>query len=513
MLRNRKYIFIVITLILSTIFTSCTYNFNKNDKVDISKSEYETLVIDDYNNIEVDNINQYQIDVVFNPEEKYYTAKQKVVYINNENIALKEIYFHIYPNAFKKESTVPFLFDSLKRAYPNGFKPGYIDIQKVSVDNKELDFSIIGEDKTILKIPLNSEILPKEKINICMEYKVVIPPARDRFGYGENTFNLGNWYPILAVYDDEGWNLDPYYSIGDPFYSEVSNYQVTIKAPKDIVIAASGLKISEKVIDNMKIWKFKAELMRDFAWVASKDFIEDEIKVNDTIVKLYFLNDNIEIQSFIRNVAFDCINIFNKIFGKYPYKQYSVVATSFPSGMEYPGIVFIGEEYYSDEYREFLETVIVHETAHQWWYGIVGNDEVDEAWLDESITSYSEVIYISEKYGDEIGEIYYHENTSNYYMSRKSILKMQDEVIVKPLSKFKGWEDYGPLVYSKGAMFINKIKEKYGKDVLYNILNEFFKRYRFKIASTSDFVNVCGDITGDDFTDLVNYWLYSKNAS
>lgn len=520
-IKNKKLVKLIMLLSVLMLLIGCADVNKEEDNNQENKEEQEvqdsyksilnqTLLVSNYNGLELDKLNQYNIEVKFNPEEKTYEASQIVTYINNEDIALKEIYFHIYPNTFREKETAPFLFDSFDQAYPDGFESGYIDINKISLGNKDIDnYAIEGNGKTILKIPLDKELKVGEKININMEYKVKLPPAQDRFGYGDKTFNFGNWYPIAAVYDDEGWNLDPYYSIGDPFYSDTSNYSVTITAPKDIIVASSGNIISEKIEDDNKIWTIESRLMRDFAWVASEHFTKVEETIDGTNIKVYFLDDNKKINDFAAEVSYNSIKTYNKTFGKYPYGQYSVVATSFPSGMEYPGIVFIGEKYYNDAYKGYLEVVIAHETAHQWWYSVVGNDEIDESWLDESITTYSETIYMDEIYGEAEAEAYFNRGAVAGYNRKKSLIQ-SNETVVKSLKEFTNWNDYGALAYNKGAMFIHEIEQKYGEDKLYQILQQYFKEYRFKIATTEDFIKVCEEVTGDNLDEMVNLWLYNK---
>ena len=189
----------------------------------------------------------------------------------------------------------------------------------------------------------------------------------------------------MCIRDRNGWNLDPYYKVGDPFYSEVANYKVSITTPKEIIVAASGKIISEREDGDKKTYKIEGQLIRDFAWAASKDFVVKEKKVEDTIIKVYSINNDSKLINESLKIGENSIKIFNKIFGKYPYGWYSIVNTEFPSGMEYPGIVFISNDYFHKYLIDILEKVIVHETAHQWWYGIVGNNQVDEAWLDEGL--------------------------------------------------------------------------------------------------------------------------------
>lgn len=518
---KKKNLLLVLVIILSLVFSACSKSTDNTKVTDNNKAadnaepaitkNYKTLLVDDYNKLDIDNINEYDIDIVFNPEDKTYTGKQTVRFVNNEDVELDRVYFHLYPNAFRSKETTPVLFDS---SNPNGFKPGYIDITKLTLDDDKVNNANFVVDKTILKIPLKEALKPGENIDIYMEYTVVIPPAQDRFGYGDKTFNFGNWYPVVAVFDETGWNLDKYYSVGDPFYSDTSNYNVTIEAPKEYIIASSGNILSQKEKNDNITWEIEAKLMRDFAWVSSKDFIIHQKDVDGTLVKTYFLEENEEVMNYANEAAYNSIKTFNSVFGKYPYGQYSVVATSFPSGMEYPGIVFIGESIYNNNTSDldWLRIVIVHETGHQWWYSVVGNDEIDEAWLDESLTTYSEVVYFDEVFSESAGNNYYNTRIKTSYERRAEEVRLLsgNERILKPLKDFKNWIDYGALVYSKGAMFVHEIESKYGEEVLYNILKEYFNEYRFLNATTEDFIKICENVTGDDFSAMVNEWLYDK---
>ncbi|HSH36542.1 M1 family metallopeptidase, partial [Schnuerera sp.] len=430
--------------------------------------EILTLVVDDYNGIDLNMIDHYKIEVDFDPVDKKYSANQKVTYVNDTGIDLKVLYFHLYPNAYNSAETAPILFEGSTLSKEE-YIPGYMEIEKIQIGKKEIDYKIGGIGDTILKLNLPENLKVNEKIEIEFVYNVKLPTNIDRFGFGDNVFNFGNWYPIVCVYDNTGWNLDPYYKIGDPFYSDISNYDITITTPKDIIVAASGNILSEKVKGKNKTYKIEGKLIRDFAWVASSNFIISESKIEDTVIKVYGMEDKENMADYVLEVGEDSIEIFNRIFGKYPYGVYSIVMTEFPTGMEYPGIVFINKDYYSTHFKEPLEKVIVHETAHQWWYGVVGNDQIDEAWLDEALATYSEVIYINNKYGEEEGENYYNYTCKTPYEYGKEYI--DSDIIIKPLKDFQSWEDYGLLVYVKGAIFLNEIKKDFGIDILYDILN------------------------------------------
>ena len=458
------------------------------------------------------DVNQYIIDAVLDTANKELTAEQQVIYVNNDDVELSELYFHIYANAFRKQETAPFLFDDFSRAYSRGFKPGYTEIEAIELSKgqsrKALEYSLQGVGETILKIKLPEPLKPEDSINLRFKYKVIIPPAGERFGYGDSNINMGNWYPVAAVYDDEGWNLDKYYSIGDPFYSDVSDYTVNIKAPEEYIIAASGSLAEERIEGGYKNWKFQGSKMRDFAFVASNSFRVTEDKVGNTVVKSYYYKGHEKRGKEALDIGKRSIEIFNSAYGEYPYPTYSIVETEFPSGMEYPGLVYISTKYYdSDSNADIFMYTTVHETAHQWWYGVVGNDQIDEAWLDEGFATYSEGIFTEMEYGEGNGDLYYKYLEESAKEDIRA--KAYDGVILKPLSRYENWDDYGPAVYTGGAMLLNEIRKQVGDQTFFIILQAYYDEYSFKIATTEDFLRICEEAGNTEFDDLFHKHLGS----
>lgn len=497
--KSRIYLFL---LIFTLFLTGCKGNDDKTG----SNFKPSTLIEKDVNGTVEGDLNKYKIDIKIDEKEKSFTGKQKTLFKNNTGVALGEIYFRLYPNAFKRFEDSPILF-SQSPYTKKTFKEGFIEMKKLSLKGEDLKYTIEGEDKTLLKIKLERPLIEGQQIEIYMEYFVKLPTSQDRFGYGKNTMNFGNWYPVLSVYDEEGWSKDPYYSVGDPFYTDASNYDVNITVDKDIIIASSGNILEEKIIGKEKIYKIEGRFIRDFAFVASSDFKIREEMVDDTLVKLYYLDNNKTMIEESLKYSVDSIKAFNKSFGKYPYGVYSVVLTEFPSGMEYPSIVFINERYFNKDAKTILEQTIVHETAHQWWYGLVGNDQVKEAWLDEGLTSYSEVIYMDKIYGEKEGDLYFENGFEMNYDIIEEYLRGEDTQVNKSLEEFEDWDDYGILVYTKAAVFLRDIEDRYGKDTLLKIFSTYFKEYKYKNATTEGFLEICEKVTKESFKGLEEEWL------
>ncbi|HHV74492.1 MAG TPA: M1 family metallopeptidase [Thermoanaerobacterium sp.] len=447
----------------------------------------------------------YNMDLKYNDKDKTIIGTEVVDFINTDDVNLSEVYMHLYPNAFKDKSKVPFTKEEMGLAYPNGFKPGYIEINGVTFGkNEKATYSIDQKTGEILKILLPKKLGKGDRISFAIGFKVQIPPSCGRFGYGNNTIQVTNFYPILSVYDQNGWNNDPYYALGDPFYSDVSNYKVKLAVPKGMEVATTGVVKSKTRQGDMDVLNIDAPDVRDFAVVMSSKFKVAEGDVDGIKVKSYYFDEDSGLKAL--KYAQDAIRFYNSYIGKYPYKEYSVVESDFyMGGMEYPNLVFISKDLYSKDNLFNLEYVIAHETAHQWWYGVVGNNEVREAWLDEGLTEYTTIMYIERYYGKATADAVFKSIISGEFYKFSKTNK--DDAMVKTLGQFKDWNDYTNIVYNKGAMVFNELRNLIGDEKFKEVLDKYYSEYKYKNATTQNLIDVVDSVTGKDTGGFFEEWL------
>lgn len=458
----------------------------------------------------LDRFNSYEMDLHLDDVNRILSGREKVTYYNRSGKAMENIYFHVYPNAFSKNESVPVMFNDSSYAYPNGFNPCYIEILNIKVEGKEVNYSISGSDSTTLKLELNKPIKKDKHVQILIDFQLKIPESRDRIGYFDGSYLFGNWYPVAAVYDNTGWNLDPFYDIGDPFYSDSADYQIKINLPDKYIISATGNIISDNVNEGKRIVTMEAKSVRDFAWTASSNYRIFNSEVDGINIKCYFMNSNTERITKAISTVENTIKIFNEGFGKYPYSSYSIVETHFPTGMEYPGLSFIPSSYFNGSKSMLgLEGVIVHETAHQWWYGVVGNNQVDEAWLDEGLATYSKVIYFEKLNGAPFGEDYYEKNIHSIYENKRKSINGK-EILQKPINEFDGWREYDTLAYKKGAVLVAEIRNEVGDEKFFDILKRYYYENKYKNVKTQDFINIVEEVTNKNWEAFFEKWLFGK---
>ena len=445
-------------------------------------------------------LSSYDIVCEYDENSHTLTCEQNVNYVNNSNNALNEICFFLYPNSFKEIAVSNAYYD---RAYPNGDSFGDIEIESVKIGGKDAEFNI--ENEAILNVTLFSDLFPNESIEINLSYVVNLANVYHRLGYGNNTVNFGNFYPILCVYDD-GFVKNSFASNGDPFYSDIANYNVQITFPSNYTLATSGEVLSSTSENSKTTTEIKGEKLRDFCFVLSTKFEVISKTINDVNVNYYYYDDE-NAEEYL-TLACEVIEEFSSSFGDYPYKNVNVVKTNFCfGGMEYPNLVYISDEIADAETYRY---VIVHELAHQWWYSLVGNNEYEEAWLDESLTEYSTALFFERhdyglNYDDIIAGA---DSTYKLFVDVYSnVLGDVDESMNRNLGEFETEPEYVNCVYTKGVLMYDSLRKTLGDSKFFKCLKVYFENFRYKNASGADLINSFSSSSHRNLEGYFSSWL------
>lgn len=436
-----------------------------------------------------ENLTTYAISAELNDEKMEIVGSEKIDYVNNTGEEIDHICLHLYPRAFRQDAIIkPYTALNVATCFPNGLSYGDISIIDVKVNGEIKPFELVGEDEDILKISFGFNLTKQGRIEIEINFVITIPNCTHRFGYYQNNVNLGNWYPIVCNFENGEFETTPYYSTGDPFNSEIANFEVSFVYPEKYFLSTTG-EADEQVLDGEKIATISANAVRDFAMCLSTDSMVVSEKINQTTISYVGYQSDEKFNEFLE-LAKDAVIYFNETFGEYPYSTLTIVKTPFLfGGMEYPNIVFISD---SIETKEEFEKVIVHEIAHQWWYSIVGNDEVNEAWLDESLAEYSTALFFGaheEKYGIGYNE-FVNNALSSYLLYVDVIETIRGEVNTKmnlAVFEYQNDYEYSYMVYVKGVIMFDSLKSVVGEKNMICGFKKYYDENKFKIATKNDF--------------------------
>ncbi len=456
------------------------------------------------------DLSVYTIEAVLSDENKTLEVKQTVDYCNNFEVELYDLYFHLYPNAYRENARfTPFYAGEEAEAYPLGKSYGGIQINTVKVNGSELTPEIGGQDEDILIVTFNKSLMPTERVCIEMTYTVNIPAVRHRFGYYNKTINLGNFYPIACMYENGEFDAHPYYANGDPFYSDIANYTVSITAPSKYTAAMSG--DTHKTVSGENItWKAQTKAMRDFAVVLG-EFEVKTAKAGNKTVNYYFYNDPESDRSL--QAAADSVVTYTDMFGAYPYDTLAVVQTHFlVGGMEYPGLVYISDN--SRITPEIYRDIILHETAHQWWYAAVGNDQVKYAWLDETITEYSATLFYEKnpqynvEYSARIADAL--QSFALYCDLNSAGL---DTSMDRRLPDYRSSLEYTFMAYTKGQVMLDTLRVMIGDKAFFGALKSYYNENYLKIAKPDNLIAAFEKASKRDLSGFFETWLTGKEIT
>lgn len=425
------------------------------------------------------------------------TGTETVNFYNHTDNTVEQLKFNLYANAFRKGAKYsPIGAQYTSRAYPNGLSYGDVQIKSVVYDGNQVEFSIGGEDQNVLIVPLGKEIFPQERAKVTIEYVINLANVIARTGYNADTINLANFYPILCGLDENGFYECLYYSEGDPYFSDCSDYNVTFTCDKKYVVASSGTLTEENAIDGLTERKYSMQNTRSFALVLSEKFKTLNENYNGIDITYYYYNDQ-NAQGSLEYTK-KSIDYFTNTFGAYPYKTYAVVQTKFiQGGMEFPALVMISDNLEEKAYGE----VIVHETAHQWWQTTVGNNEVEYGFLDEGLAEYSVVLF--------------YENHPEYKMTRELMItssektykvfcSVYDKVLggvnttmIRSLKDFSGEYEYVNIAYIKPCIMYDYLRETVGDELFFKGLKKYYENYKFKNVTPYEIVGVYEKLGAD----------------
>ena len=486
-----KFCFVLFFVVLASV---CFFGCKKKDNLN---SIAKTLT-------------NYTLNVDFDNSNKTISATEQVDYVNKSDAALNQVKFHLYPKYFEQGATNKVVHQTrVNDCYKHGMSYCEFNLTKLQVAGSDVGIVLEGENDGILVVNLLGSLMPSERVKIYMEFNIKLPNCEHRFGYGDDTTNLANFYPIACVYEQGGFSTKPYDANGDPFYSDVANYEVNLTLNSNLVVAGTGVQTELSQKSGKTVTKFSAKVVRDFACVVSEKFALKTAKAGKVDVLYYYYDDANADLSLKAGV--DAINTFSGKFGEYPYQNFSIVKCDFmQGGMEYPNLVMISDRI--DAVDDYLN-VIVHEAAHQWWYGIVGNDEYTLPWLDEALTEFSTALFYDYNKGYNLTHAQIvkanKENFTLFTTVYQDVLGSID-TSMRAVDEYNTEPEYTYCTYVKGTLMYESLFSLVGEKKFVKSLKLYYDNNKFKNAQTYDLINAFSTATGSDMTSFFESWIKGK---
>lgn len=495
----------------------------------------------------VDHIANYNIDVELIPSKHLIIAKEEIQWINKTNVPTNEIHFHFYANAYKSNKTL--FAKAFQLSDENRTE---IQIKNFKIDGKPNQLIYFQpeinnpHDSTVAKVILDRIVYPYDTVKIYFEYSLKIPVSVKRFGRAANRnfYFISQWFPKVGVFENGKWICSQYHPYLN-FYSDFGNYNVNIKVPSNYVVASTGT-IKEKISDkNFSTYKITQAGVHDFVWMATDKilFVKDFYSRKDgsiITINVFVQPENERyVKRYIKCVK-NCLEYFENYIGIYPYQNISLIDvphSSASGGMEYPTLFTVNVGLFSPVKTGSPEYLVTHEFAHQYFYGLIANNEVYEAWLDEGFASYLSTKIMYKYYPDILENFKILKYIPVYGLNFLSlydiplIYTVADIPVTEGVTSIKNYYQnlnvgsisdtsyklpsrlsYIVNSYDKPELMLLSLERYIGFDKMMLVLRNYYEKYKYKHPKAQNFIDEVNSIQNEDMSWFWENILYNSRV-
>ncbi len=414
----------------------------------------------------------YRIEAALDLDAGRLAARQVVAFTNRTGQPLESVVFRVVPNVV-----------------------GRFALDASLVDGQPRQARIEG---SVLELSLAGPLAPEATATIELGYAIALPRQQGRLTATSRGVTLGNWAPLLAVWRGD-WDRRQYVDVGDAFYSEVADYDVTLTTNRPAIVAGTGRLVEQ---DGTR-WRFEGSGVRDFALAASPAYAAQTMEIDGTSVTGYAFSPSRARLYAERGAEF--VRWFGARLGPYPYPNLAIVDGDLPAsygGMEYPGLVLISAQINAPVPIDgsTLDVLLAHEIAHQWFYSWVGNDQLADPWLDEAFAQYLPTLY----YADVRPDLY------QGVLDRSTARGTAGRPVDSTVYDFPDDGPYFGVVYRRGARFLHALRGRLGDAQFLALLHEHIATHRDRLATPRAFLDLAQSATTANLNPLfAEYFSYA----
>ncbi|XXY47815.1 M1 family metallopeptidase [Sorangium sp. So ce269] len=474
-----------------------------------------------------DPIASYTLRASLDPTQHTMRGEGTLVWRNASRAPQRELFVHLYLNGFKDQRT------AFLRASVNGFRGseilndhGHIQVKRFAV--REMGGADVWppgkpttpgdpDDETDIRVELPQPVAPGDAITIDLAWDAHLPSLALRTGHYGSFHMVGQWFPKIARLEPDGtWAHFPYLRLSE-FYADFGAYDVTIDVPEGFAVGATGRLVEEQRRDGRAVRRFVQEDVHDFAFAAWDRFREVRATTDDGVaIRCLFPAGNEREAALEVDLVRFGLSHLGAAFGRYPYGTLTIVhppeGAEEAGGMEYPTLITTGGSWLWPALGvRFVESVTMHELAHQWFYGLVATNEHRYPFLDEGLTTYAEADALRARYGDSSGaRLLGLEIDLLAQFRADAIASGHNGAIAQPASGFIDGGDYAALAYTRPAVLLASLGGAYGEDLVRRAVGRYARENRFRHPGPEALLDAVRREVGDEAAEALRAGLFER---
>ncbi len=489
----------------------------------------------------------YSIDVRLDPASRTITGSEVITWRNTTPKPVDDLRFHLYWNAWRDDRSSWQRERKLGRATARVTRPddrASMDISAVRLVDEGQPADLTGtlrfvapddgnaDDRTVLQASLPQPAAPGSTLTIEIAWTAHVPRTVARTGAIGNFFFIAQWFPKLGVLQEDGWNCHQFHS-NTEFFSDYGVYDVRVTAPKAWPVGATGVVRDRRDnSDGTTTHRYYQEDVHDFAWTTSPDSLERTARFEHPTLppvdmRLLLRPDHANQAERHFEATRAALKYYGEWFGAYPYGHITIVDPAFQSGaggMEYPTLFTAGTRWFAPEHSDDPEDVVIHEAGHQFFYGIVGSNEFEDAWMDEGLNTFGEAralmawyspMYLQQRYfGNFIPYVFKDVRLDReIYWNRFAGYRRNPKIDRQSAPSYRYYPGLGSqTTYNKTALWLNTLERWLGWPVVQRTLSTYFARWQFKHPKPDDFFAIANEAAGRDLSPFFDEVYRSSNV-
>jgi hypothetical protein len=457
-----------------------------------------------------EDVVDYTLRASLDPPAHAVHGEGTITWRNTSTTPVRELWLHLYLNAFKNERSAFFRERVGGRGSAEPEDWGWIDVRKLALRGPDGAIDLWpgaelrrpgDDDETDARVPLPREVLPGESIVLDVVFDDRLPVVVERTGYRGSFHMVGQWFPKVARLEKDGrWAHFPFHHLSE-FYADYGTYDVTLDAPQSFTLGATGPRVESRIDGDRRVERHVQSDIHDFAWTAWDEYQTQRESVMGVDVTLLYPRGFARVaQRDMAAIRF-ALPYYSARYGRYPYPVLTVMHPPSDAGeaggMEYPTFITTGGDWWLPPGVLAPEIVTVHELGHQWFYGLVATNELAWPFLDEGINQSAEVDAMGKWLGEGSAADIAGLRLSDAALNAASgNMAVHDEPVAQPANAFSTGADYGRLVYSRTATLLETLRRVYGDEPLGRALGRYARRYRFQHPGPDDLIAVFEEVLG-----------------
>lgn len=498
----------------------------------------------------------YTIDAALDAANRTITGTERIVWRNITSHPATELQFHLYWNAWRDTHSTFMREEALTGAESRPAADfAQLEVTRITVarpapaagppaGTEPIDLTAglhfiqpddgNADDRTVMAVPLPQPVGPAESVTIDLAWTARVPRTFARTGVIGNYYFVAQWFPKLGVLQDTGWNTHQFHASTE-FFSDYGVYDVRLTVPAGWLVGATGVQQDVRENGNATAThRYYQEDVHDFAWTTSPDYIErtrrfDLPGLPPVAMRLLLQPEHVAQADRHFAATATALKWFGQWFAPYPYGHITVIDPAYRSGtdgMEYPTLITAGTRWLTSAAvtPETPEEVTVHEAGHQFWYGVIGSNEFEHAWMDEGINTFATARAMAQDFPDTVLEQRYFGGFVPWVFHD---IRLSRETVWNRLAGYRTAARSDPpstlsyqmspvsgrsITYNKTALWLNTMERWLGWDTLNRVLGRFYTEFQFRHPTPDDFFATASRVSGQDLGPFFDQVYRSSNV-